>query len=255
MKTVTISITAQQAQRLLQRMQNGDVMLNFKQTGMKGGFWGAIASTLLPMALPLVAQGVGALVKKISGGSHPLTLTCTKCQMDKIKQCGAGGGLRINFKIKSTGRNPSPGTIQAMQEMHGSGLLSNLKGVIPMLLKYAKPLGAAARAAALSGAKSLFKAGISKASEKASEKMGAWGADLLESRFSSSKHRQGPEHDQFDLSQFPSAPSNTSWGPGLFPPQDGNGLRLSGNGLQLSGHGKGKKKGPEVPRRFVIKRV
>ena len=71
-------------------------MLNFKQSGQKGGFWGAIASTLLPMALPLVAQGVGALVKKISGNGHGIPITCTKCQMDKIKQCGAG--LRITSK-------------------------------------------------------------------------------------------------------------------------------------------------------------
>ena len=89
---VTISITPLQAERMaMQLQQTGDCQLQFREKGnMQGGFWGAVASTLLPMALPLVAQGVGALVKKISGNGHgAIPITCTKIQMNKIKQCGA----------------------------------------------------------------------------------------------------------------------------------------------------------------------
>ena len=240
--TVTISISALQAQRLIQRLQSGDVLLNFKQSGQKGGFWGALAGIAGSLALPLVEKGIGALVNKIGGSGHGMPITCTKCQMDKIKQCGAG--LRVNFKIRSAGRNPSPGTIQAMQTLQGSGIMSSLKSIIPMVLKVAKPVGKAIGKAAMSGINALLKKGGEKAGEKA--------ADYLEKRFSTSKQKQGPEFDQVDMSLFPAAPTNTSWGPALFPPQDGNGLRLSGHGLQLSG--KGKKKNL-VPKRFVIKRV
>ena len=146
---------------------------------MKGGFWGAIASTLLPMAAPLIAQGVGALVKKISGNGHDaIPITCTKIQMNKIKQCGAG--LKLNFKIRSPGRNPSPGVARAMHSLQGSGWLSS---VLPMILKVARPLGKALGKMAVSGAKSLLKAGVKKGVEKAGEKVGHWGTELIEQRF------------------------------------------------------------------------
>ena len=117
---MTISITPIQAMRIMRQLQQtGQSELQFRQTGMKGGFWGAVASTLLPMALPLVEKGIGALVKKISGSGHgAIPITCTKCQMDKIKQCGEG--LKVNFKIRSPGRNPSPAVGRAMQELRGA---------------------------------------------------------------------------------------------------------------------------------------
>ena len=83
--------------------EHGEAPLIFKESGQKGGFWGALASTLLPVvasaAMPLVEKGVGALVKKISGGSHALPVTLTKRQMQMVKQHGSG--LQVNF-------NPAP---------------------------------------------------------------------------------------------------------------------------------------------------
>ena len=68
-KHITVSLTPCQAVRLLKCMQeHGEAPLIFKESGQKGGFWGALASTLLPVvasaAMPLVEKGVGALVKK-----------------------------------------------------------------------------------------------------------------------------------------------------------------------------------------------
>ena len=237
---VTISITPLQAERMARQLQQtGDCQLQFREKGMKGGFWGAIASTLLPMAAPLIAQGVGALVKKISGNGHgAIPITCTKIQMNKIKQCGAG--LKLNFKIRSPGRNPSPGVARAMHSLQGSGWLSN---VLPMILKVARPMGKAIGRAAVSGVKSLLKAGVKHGIGVAADKAGHWGTDLIEQRFMPKKQQQQP----LDLSLFPNVP------------QDGNGLQLSGQGLQLSGRGRSaarsKKNVIANPTRFVIKRV
>ena len=99
-KNITVSLTPCQAIRLMKCLQeHGEAPLIFKESGQKGGFWGALASTLLPVvasaAMPLVEKGVGALVKKISGGSHALPVTLTKRQMQMVKQHGSG--LQVNF--------------------------------------------------------------------------------------------------------------------------------------------------------------
>ena len=244
-KQVTISITPIQAMRLMRQLQaNGHAELQFRQTGQKGGFWGAVASTLLPMALPLVEKGIGALVNKIGGGGHGgMPITCTKCQMDKIKQCG--GGLRLNFKIKSMGRNPTAAQQQAYDQLKGTGLLDSIRKVIPMIIRVAKPVGKALAKAGIAAGKHLLKKGAEKAAEK--------GADYLERKLAG--------ETDLDLSLFPNAPQGDPRAQyGLFPPPDppqgGQGLRLSGRGVRLAGNGKKKAStGGDVPRRFVIKRV
>ena len=200
--------------------------------------------------MPLVDKGVGGLVKKISGGGHgPIPITCTKCQMDKAKQCGAG--LRVNFKVSKNGlgKNLSLAVRNAVQGLHGAGFMSN---IIPMVLRVAKPVGAAIGRAAMSAAKALVKKGA----EKAGEKVGEWGTDLITSRFSTSKQRQGPEFDRVDMGLFPSVPQGDPRMAvhGLFPPQSGQGVRLAGRGVQLAGTGKRSASSLNYPRRFVIKR-
>lgn len=231
--------------RLLRQLQeSGAAEIQFRQSGMKGGFWGALAAGLLPMALPLVEKGVGALVKKISGGGHgPVPITCTKCQMDKIKQCGAG--LRVNFKVskKGLGKNPSLAVKNAVQGLHGAGFMSS---IIPMVLRVARPVGRAIGNAAVSVAKHL----VRKGAEKVGERVGQWGSDLFVRKLSG--------QEPLDLSLFPNVPTGEPHsGPvhGLFPPppQSGKGLRLSGKGVRLAGRAQSGA-ALNYPRRFVIKR-
>lgn len=251
MTQVTVSITALQAQKLLHAIQrDGEAFLKFKEKGQKGGFWGAVASTLLPMALPLVEKGIGALVNKIGGGGHGIPITCTKCQMQKIRQCGSGG-LKINFKIRSPGRSPSPAVSSAVQNLQGSGLFDSIRKIIPMIIRVAKPVGKALAKAGIAAGKHLLKKGAEKAADK--------GAEYLEKKLAG--------ETPLDLNLFPNAPTgDTRPVHGLFPPPDpqgGQGLKLSGRGLKLAGKGlklagKGsKKKNPavDIPKRFIIKRV
>ena len=103
-------------------------------------------------------------------------------------------------------------------------------------------MGKAIGRAAVSGVKSLLKAGVKHGIGVAANKAGHWGTDLIEQLFTPKKQQQ-----PLDLSLFPNVP------------QDGNGLQLSGQGLQLSGRGRtaGRSKNNVIanPQRFVIRRV
>ena len=167
--------------------------------------------------------------------------------MTKIGQCGAG--LHVNFKVskKRLGKTPSLSVRNAVQGLHGAGFMSN---IIPMVLRVAKPVGAAIGRAAMSAAKALVKKGA----EKAGEKVGEWGTDLITSQLSTSSQRQGPEFDRVDMGLFPNVPQGDPRMAvhGLFPPQSGQGVRLAGCSVQLAGTGK--RAALNYPRRFVIKR-
>ena len=99
-----------------------------------------------------------------------------------------------------------------------------------------------------------------KRAQKAGEKVGEWGTDLITSQFSTSSQRQGPEFDRADMGLFPNVPQGDPRMAvhGLFPPQSGQGVRLAGRGVQLAGQGArlaGRGTSSlNYPRRFVIKR-
>ena len=239
--------------------EHGEAPLIFKESGQKGGFgWGALASTLLPVvasvAMPLVEKGVGALVKKISGGGHPLPITLTKRQMQMVKQHGSG--LQVNFKIKSAGKRPTPGVVHAVRQLHGAGWRDN---ILSVFLKAAQSLGGVVARKAKSAAMSLANKAIEKGAEKAGEKLGYLGVDLIERAVRPKKKAAPP----MDLSLFPNVPGDDELN---FPsvPQDGRGVCMSGHGIRQAGYGiaqagrgvrnAGLKK-TNVPKRFVIKRV
>ena len=231
--------------------EHGEAPLIFKESGQKGGFgWGALASTLLPVvasvAMPLVEKGVGALVKKISGGGHPLPITLTKRQMQMVKQHGSG--LQVNFKIKSAGKRPTPGVVHAVRQLHGAGWRDN---ILSVFLKAAQSLGGVVARKAKSAAMSLANKAIEKGAEKAGEKLGYLGVDMIE-RAVRPKKKASP----LDLSLFPNVPGDDELN---FPsvPQDGMGMCMAGHGIRQAGYGvrnAGLKK-TNIPKRFVIKRV
>ena len=257
-KHITVSLTPCQAIRLMKCLQeHGEAPLIFKERGPpKGGFWVALATTLLPVvasaAMPLVEKGVGALVKKISGGSHALPITLTKRQMDMVKQHGSGG-LQVNFK--SAGKRPTPGVVNAVRQLHGAGWRDN---ILSVFLKAAQSLGGVVARKAKSAAVSLANKAIEKGAEKAGEKLGHLGVDLIERAVSRPK-----KASPLDLSLFPNVPGDDELN---FPsvPQDGMGMCMAGHGIRQAGYGiaqagrgvrnAGLKK-TNVPKRFVIKRV
>jgi len=248
-KHITVSLTPCQAVRLVKCIQeHGEAPLIFKESGQKGGFWGALAATVLPMiAAPLLNKGMEWVGNKITGGGHALPITLTKRQMDMVKQHGSG--LQVNFKIKSAGKRPTPGVVHAVRQLHGAGWRDN---ILSVFLKAAQSLGGVVARKAKSAAVSLANKAIEKGAEKAGEKLGYLGVDLIERAVRPKKKAAPP----MDLSLFPNVPGDDELN---FPsvPQDGRGMCMAGRGIRQAGYGvaqAGLKK-TNLPKRFVIKRV
>ena len=132
---ITITVTPLQAQRILQRAQgSGQVQMNFKESGKQsGGFLPMLAAlpALGSMAMPLLSGAASALgglatsqiMKKLTGSG--VCVTCTKAQMDKLKQSGCG--ITVNFKISKSKKNP--------QAMMGAGITDQLPEMLLQPLK------------------------------------------------------------------------------------------------------------------------
>ena len=127
---ITITVTPLQAQRILQRAQTtGQVEMKFKESGRQnGGFLPMLAAlpALGSMAMPLLSGAASALgglatsqiMKKLTGSG--VCITCTKNQMQKLKQ--SGRGITANFKISKSKKNA--------QAMMGAGIADHLPAML-----------------------------------------------------------------------------------------------------------------------------
>ena len=108
--------------------------MNFKESGKQSGdFLPMLAAlpALGSMAMPLLSGAASALgglatsqvMKKMTGGR--VCITCTKAQMDKLKQ--SGRGLTVNFKISKSKKNP--------QAVMGAGIADHLSDMLLQPLK------------------------------------------------------------------------------------------------------------------------
>lgn len=128
MSTVTVTITPQQAARIMGAISShGEMMIKFKRSAPRGQQTGGFLPLIASLAAPLVAQGVGALVKKMTGKGHckACTITASKKQYDKMKAIsGAGHKLIVNFKVSKNKKHVLHPTMQ------GAGWLSMLPGLL-----------------------------------------------------------------------------------------------------------------------------
>ena len=126
---MTITVTPLQAQRILKRAQTGQVEMKFKESGKQnGGFLPMLAAlpALGSMAMPLLtgaASAVGSLaasqiVKSLTGSG--VCVTCTKTQMQKLKQ--SGRCVTVNFRISKSKKTP--------QAMMGAGIMDHLPAML-----------------------------------------------------------------------------------------------------------------------------
>ena len=145
--------------------------------------------------------------------------------------------------------------MHAVRQLHGAGWRDN---ILSVFLKAAQSLGGVVARKAKSAAMSLANKAIKKGAEKAGEKLGYLGVDMIE-RAVRPKKKASP----LDLSFFPNVPGDDELN---FPsvPQDGMGMCMAGHGIRQAGYGvtqagqgvrnAGLKK-KNVPKRFVIRRV
>ena len=128
-------MTPLQAQRILQRAQTSrQVEMKFRESGKhNGGFLPMLAAlpALSSMAPPLLSGAASALggmatmsctsqIMKKFTSSGGVCVTCTKGQMERLKQ--SVSGITVNFKISKSKKNP--------QAMMGAGIADHLPAML-----------------------------------------------------------------------------------------------------------------------------
>ena len=237
MKTVTVTITPRQAERIANAAQHGEIVIQLKRSAAKGQH-GGFLPLLGALAMPLASAAVGGLtnlaIDKLMGKGHGHCVTCTPKQFDSIAhQVGSGEAVILNFKVSKNKKSLHP---HRHAGMLGAGIGDLLKPIIaralPMMQNVGKALftqGVKHAPALLNKAKDEGIKAVSNLAGKTTQKIG----QFVDRNLFAKKNKNEPATPK-PVTHYKGIQRTARNPHGI----EGKCLRLAGKGVRLAGNGK-----------------